>query len=130
AALLLRAGEDRLKIRWLVLARDNADLDSLEARCFEPAVQITFRESEPAITVEFARFLKFVPGQIEDHQLPARNQQAMRGLDRFLGPGRVMECLAEDHEIDAIRIDRRAFQIAQTELEILQSIFLRLARAE
>ena len=48
-------------------------------------------------------------------------------LGRLLG---MMQRLAEDHQIHAVGLDRRVLQIAEPELQILQTVLLGLGRAE
>ena len=52
---------------------------------------------------------------------------AANGLGRLLG---VMQRLAEDHQVHALRFNRRVLQVAQPELQVLQVVLLRLGRAE
>src|SRR5437773_5056262 len=42
----------------------------------------------------------------------------------------MMQGLAEDDQVNALRFDRGIFQIAQTKLQVLQAVLLRLGRAE
>src|SRR5436309_284354 len=42
----------------------------------------------------------------------------------------MMQGLAEDDQVNALRFDRGIFQIAQTKFQVLQAVLLRLGRAE
>ena len=49
------------------------------------------------------------------------------------GPGRlvrVMQCLAQNHEINAAGINRRVLQVTLAEFQIFQPVLFRLGRAE
>ena len=47
-------------MRFVFLARDDADLDSLEPGLLEPAVQIAFGKAGPTVSVQLVRLLKVV----------------------------------------------------------------------
>src|ERR1043166_177448 len=128
--LFLRAGENRLEMRRLFLAGDDIDLDLLEPRLLEPAMQVALGETEPAVAVQLAGAIEGVLREVEDEDLPVRLEDLVGGLDRFGRLFGVMQRLAEDREIDAVRFDRRILQIAEPELEVLQIVFLRLGGAE
>src|SRR5216117_3246418 len=81
AASLLGARQDGLKMRGLFFAGNDADFDLLEARLFQPAMQIAFREARPAVTVKVARLREIVQEQIEYHDLPAATQHFERRTD-------------------------------------------------
>src|ERR1035441_796463 len=105
--LFLRARQYGLKVRGLFFAGHNADFDLLEAGLFEPPLQVAFGETRPTITIKIARPLEVVPGEVEYHDLSTRLEDAMGaadGLCRFL---RMMQGLAEDHQIHALRLNRR-----------------------
>src|SRR5437660_8183643 len=55
--------EQGLKIRTLFFPRDHADIDVLEADVFQKLVQLHFAETEPVISVEFARSLELYADQ-------------------------------------------------------------------
>ena len=50
----------------LLLARDDADFDFFEPNLFQPAMQIAFSKTKPAVAVKFARLVEIVFKQIED----------------------------------------------------------------
>ena len=52
-------------MRRLFLGGDDADFDFLETDGFEPAVQIAFGKTKPAVAVKLARFFKIVLEQIQ-----------------------------------------------------------------
>src|SRR5689334_971921 len=54
----------------------------------------------------------------------------MRCLDGFTRLLRMMQRLAENHEVNTVWFNGRILQIAKTKLQVLQSVFLRLAGAE
>ena len=68
--------------------------------------------------------------QIENQNLPAGPQNFMRAADGAGRLLRVMQCLAQNHEVNAAGINRRVLQIAQPEFQIFQPVLLRLRRAE
>ena len=106
----------------LFLTGDDADFDLLEPCPFEPTVQVAFGESEPAVAVKFAGLIEMVLEQVEDHDLAAGLEDAMT---RGNGPGRlqgVMQRLAQDDQVHALRLDGRFLQIAQAKLQILQAV--------
>ena len=43
----------------------------LKPAVFQPAVQIAFGKTRPAVAVKLVRLLEVVLGQVEDHDLPA-----------------------------------------------------------
>ena len=59
-----------LKIRALFFPRDHANIDVLEAGVFQKLVQLHFAETEPVISVKFARPLEGMVQQIENHNAP------------------------------------------------------------
>ena len=63
-------------MRRLFLGGDDADFDFLETGGFEPAVQIAFGKTQPAVAVKFARLVEVVLEQIE-------NQNLAIGLENF-----------------------------------------------
>ncbi len=68
------AGQNGLKMRRLFLGGDDADLNFFQACRFEPAVQIAFRKTQPAVAVEFARLVEVVLKQIKQQNLSVRLQ--------------------------------------------------------
>ena len=60
AILFFRAGQNGLEMRRLFLGGDDADFDFFETGGFEPAVQIAFRKTEPAVAVKLTRFVEIV----------------------------------------------------------------------
>ena len=71
--LLLHAGrEDGLKMRALLFAGDDADLDVAEAAFFQELVELRFAEAEPVVGVEFARFFELMAEQIENRRRARR----------------------------------------------------------
>ena len=73
-------------MRRLLLAGDDADFDLLEAGRFEPAMQIALGKAEPAVAVELVRLLEVVLGEVENHDLAARLEDAV-GAARSPWPG-------------------------------------------
>src|SRR5206468_11772352 len=104
-------------------AGHDADFAFLESRRFEPAMQFTLGKAQPAVAVKLAGLLEVVAEQIENHDLATGLDDAVNGRQRAGGILRVMERPAQPSELDGLRIDGRALQIAQTELEILQGVF-------
>jgi hypothetical protein len=117
-------------MRRLFLGGDDADFDFLETGGFEPAVQIAFGKAEPAVAVKFVGFLEMVLEQIEQQNLAVRLQQFRRARQRRRRIFRVMQGLAQNHEVHAAGVDRRVLQIAEAEFQIFQSVLFRLGRAE
>ena len=87
-------GQNRLEMRRLFLAGDNADFDFLEARVFEPAMQIAFGKTQPAVTVKLMRLVERMLEQIENHDLPAFFENFMRTGNSLRRVSGVMQCLA------------------------------------
>ena len=68
--------------------------------------------------------------QIENQDLPAVLENFMRtanGLGRLV---RMMQRLAQNHQVHAAGFDRRVLQVAQAEFQIFQSVLFRLGRPE
>jgi len=117
-------------MRRLFLPRDHIYLNLLKSCGLQPAVQIALREPQPSIPIELVCLVEVVLEQIENHNLSARPQEAVRGLNRLRRICRVMQRLTQNNQIDTLRIDRRILQIAQAKLEILKVVLLCLGRAE
>src|ERR1017187_10883265 len=124
------ARQNRLKMWRLLLGGDDADFDFLETGGFEPAVQIAFGKTQPAVAVKFARLVEVVLEQIEQQNLAVRFQQFRRARECRRRVGGVVQGLAQDHEVNAVRFNRRILQIALPEFEIFQAVLFRLGRAE
>src|SRR3954469_25554183 len=112
-------------MRRLLFARPYADLDFLESRRLEPAVQIARFNPEPQIAVELARIFKSMLEQVQNHDLTAGPQNLSCAADRSRGTPRMMKRLAEHRQIDAALGDGRRFQIAEPKLQIFQPILPR-----
>ena len=117
-------------MRWLFLGGDDADFNFLETSSFQPAMQIAFGKSQPAVAVKFARLVEVVLEQIENQNLPAGLQNLVRGGNGVRRNFGVVQCLAQNHEVHAVRLNRRALQVAQPEFQIFQAVLFRLGRAE
>ena len=63
--------------------------------------------------------------QIEHDDPAVLFQNAVCGLNRALRLDRVMQCLAQEHEIDTLFCDRRIFQIAEPVLEVFKTVLFR-----
>ncbi len=104
------ARQNGLEMRRLFLGGDDADFDFLEAGFFEPAMQIALGKSRPAVAVKLMRLLEVVLEQIEQQNLPARLQNLVRAANAppagFFG---VMQRLAQDHEVNAVRLQSAGF---------------------
>ena len=105
--LLLCAGQDGFKMGRLLFAGNDADLDPLETSRFEPAMQITLGKTEPAVAIQLVRPFETVPGEVENHHLSARLQNVVCAADCFGRVLSMMQCLAHDHQIHALRLYRR-----------------------
>ena len=117
-------------MRRLFFARNDADFDFLEPGLFQPVMQIALGKTEPAVAVKFAGFVEVVLEQIENQNLSARLQNFVRSSDGVCRNFGVMQGLAQDHQVNAVRLNRRVLQIAEAEFQIFQSILFRLGRAE
>ena len=72
SATLLNPGrEHRLKMRALLFARNDADLDVPEPAFFQELMQLYFAESEPVICIQFPGAFEAVTQKIENHQSAA-----------------------------------------------------------
>ena len=114
----------------LRFAGDDADFDFGEAGGFEELVQIGFAEAEPAVGVEFARFLELMGEEVEHGEAPAFFQDLLRSVDGPLRIRRMVQGLAEQGEVHAVGLDRRLFDFAEAIFEILEAVFLCQPRAE
>ena len=85
-------------------------------------MKIALSESEPPITVEFARLHKPVLHEVKDHHTAAGPQNlgcSQKSLRRVFC---MVKSLTEDHQIDRSGLDRRVLQVPLTELQIGQTI--------
>src|SRR5690349_2096413 len=90
-------GEHRFKMRLLLLSCDHVYFDFLETGFLQPAMQVTFGESQPAIAVKFMGAHKIVFGKIQDEDLASMFQNAKPPGNRFRGFLSMMQCLAQNH---------------------------------
>src|SRR5256714_15400909 len=114
----------------LFFPRDDCDFDVLEPGAFEKLMELHFAEAEPVIGVKLAGALKPVAEQIENDDAAAVAQDAMGAGDGALGMDRVVQCLAENGEIDRAFRNRRVFDVAETIFQIGEAMFLRELRTE
>src|SRR5436190_8206254 len=117
-------------MRWLLFFRNNTDFDLFEPGGFKPTMEIAGFETKPAVAVEFLRLFKIMFQQIENHDLPTRSKNLISADKRVTRSFGVMQRLAENNEIDALRRDRRCLQFAKPEFEIFQAVLFRFLRAE
>src|SRR5439155_13889724 len=122
--------EQGLKIRTLFFPRDHADIDVLEVDVFQKLVQLHFAETEPVISVEFARSLEGMVQQIENHNAPILSQNGMRGLDRAFRPRSMVQSLTENRQIDTVSGNGRFLHVAEPILDVAEPMFLRQLRRE
>src|ERR1039457_779264 len=94
-------------MRRLFLGGDDADFNFFETRFFQPAVQITLGKTRPAVAVKFVRLLEIVLEQIENQDLSTRLQNFVRAAERRGGHFRVMQRLAQNHEVNTRSEERR-----------------------
>src|SRR5271170_7844482 len=90
-------------------------------------MQIAFGKTKPAIAVKFTRLVEIVLEQIENQNLSVRLQNFVRGNNGGGGNLGMVQRLAQNHEVNAVRVNRRVLQIAEPEFQIFQSIFFALA---
>src|ERR1035438_895270 len=128
--VLFPTRQNGLEMRRLFLARHDADFDFLEPGFVQPAVQITFRETGPAVAVKLARLPEIVLEQIENQNLSARPEDFVGGGNRVRRNFGVMQCLAQNHEVNTAGFNRRVLQITPPEFQVLQPVLLRFGRAE
>src|SRR5690242_8066315 len=117
-------------MRWLFLGGDDADVYFLESGFLQPAMQVAFGKAQPPVAVKFVRLLEIVLEQVENHDLSAGLQNLVRAAQGGGGFFRVMQRLAQYHEVNAVGINRRVLQIALAEIQVLQPVLLRLGGAE
>ena len=120
--LFISDGEQSFQTGFLLLPRHLSDLDPREVGRLQPAVKIALCESEPPITVEFARLHKPVLHEVKDHHPAAGPKNlgcSQKSLRRVF---RMVESLAKDHQIDRSGLDRRVLQVPLTKLQIGQTI--------
>src|SRR5437899_12193917 len=120
--------EQGLKIRTLFFPRDHANIDVLEAGVFQKLVQLHFAETEPVISVEFARSLEGMVQQIENHNAPILSQNGMRALDRAFRPRSMVQSLTENRQIDAVTGNVRLLHFAEPLRDVAVAMFLRQLR--
>lgn len=114
----------------LVLAGDDSDFDRVEPGLFEPPRQVAFGEAEPAVAVELSGHFKAMVTEVEDEDLTFRTEDAV-GRDQGAGRGlRVMEGLAEDDDVDALRFDGGGLEVAESELQVPEAGLSGLGDAE
>ena len=97
---------------------------------FEQLVEFQFAEPQPEVRVKLARLLEIVAEQVEDHHPPARLEDAVRRRHRPRRLAGVMERLAEDREVHAVRLDGRRLDVAQAVFEVGETVLARQRRAE
>ena len=68
------ARQNGLEMRRLFFRSHDADFNFFETGGFEPAVQIAFGETQPAVAVKFTRFVKIMFQQIQNQYLALRLQ--------------------------------------------------------
>jgi len=93
-------------------------------------VQFAFGKPQPVIAVELARALEAMPGEVENHDLAARFQDAGGAGNR---PGRVLRVvqgLAEDRQIHAGRRHGRVLEVSEAKFEVLHVVSPGFGRAE
>src|SRR5271170_8039437 len=93
-------------------------------------MQIAFGKTKPAIAVKFTRLVEIVLEQIENQNLSVRLQNFVRGNNGGGGNLGMVQRLAQNHEVNAVRVNRRVLQIAEPEFQIFQAVLFRLGRAE
>ena len=90
---------------WLLFGGDDADFDFFKSGILQPSMQITFGETEPAVAIKLPSFFEIMLEQIQQEQLPAWAKNFMCACNGFGGIGGVMERLAQDRQINAVRFD-------------------------
>ena len=114
----------------MLLSRDDRYIHIGETRSLQQLVKLQFAEAEPQVRIEFTRLLEVVAEQVEHDQPPAMPQDSMRRRHRPRRQACVVERLAENREVDALRLDRRRLDVAQPVFEVGETVFTRQRRAE
>ena len=96
----------------------------------QPAMQVILCEPEPPIAIQVAGLLEVMLQQIQNHDLSSRTQNLEGGVDRENRRSRMVQRLAQDHQIHTLGIDWRSFQISQAKLEIPYPVLLRFVCPE
>ena len=122
--------EEGLKMRTVLLARDNRHLDFAEAGFLQPLLQLHLTETQPVIGVKLARPLETMAQQIEDYEPPAFAQNAIRPGDSPFGMNRVMQRLAQDCQVHRPFFNGWIFDIAESVFEIGKAMLHGKLRAE
>ena len=129
--LFFTAGKDCLKMRRFFFPGYDADLDLPEAGILQPAMQIAFGKTEPAVAIGIARLFKAVLQQIQNQDLAPGAQQSMgcgNGGRRIF---RVMQRLAQNQQGLRFPASIGGFcRSPKPEFEIFQSVFPGLGRAK
>src|SRR5262249_17522642 len=68
--------------------------------------------------------------QVEDQDLAAGLKEFVSTGDGLRRIGRVVQSLAEDHLVNAFRVNGRLLEIAETKLQVFEVVFFGLSRAE
>ena len=90
--------------------------DAAKPGTFEHAGQIAFGESEPTVSIQFARFLEAVEQQIQHDEAPARLENPVRGVDRPLWPHRVVADLGAGEGTLAQLLAQRAEKVIAVDI--------------
>jgi len=106
------------------------NLDPAESHLFHRSVQFHLAEAQPFIGIQFACLFKAMLCQIEDCNPPARLQNPPRFGYRALRMERMMQRLREEHQVYRPILDRNLLHIAQTVIDILYALPLRLLTPE
>src|SRR5688500_9816979 len=93
-------------------------------------MQVACLESEPSISVQLASSVEVMLKQVKDHYLAAFPKELAGTQDRGGWRCGVMQRLAEDYKINTFWCNGRRFEIAEPELQVLQSVLARLFGSE
>ena len=93
-------------------------------------MQVALGKAGPAVAVEFARLLKIVPEQVQDHDLAAGPEDFVGAADGRRRIFRMVQRLAEDDQIHTVRLHGRVLEVALAEFEVFQPVLAGLGRAE
>src|ERR1041385_4307007 len=99
-------------MKGFLLPRHDPDFNHFETSLLQPSMQIAFRKSQPAVSIQLMRLLERMPRQIQDDYLPVPFQSPVSRLNRlprFLG---VVESLTQNRQIDALRFQGWVLQVS------------------
>lgn len=101
-----------------LLTRYYTDFNFPETGILQPAVKIALGKTKPPVAIGFASFVKVMLQKVQDHDLASSTQQPVCGRNCDRGIFSMVQSLAKNDQVHALRIDGRILQVTQSEFEI------------